>query len=112
MSLASKLNKGSKFTYRMPEGSPYYKLEDLDPKQDYEVKGLWINEEGKFGPSATLICDGFGVNVPRHLLPVCREIMADSEIVDGINAGVFGFRIREAVNKAGQKFLSVEWLDI
>ncbi len=112
MSLASKLNKGSKFTYRMPEGSPYYKLEDLDPKQDYEVKGLWINEEGKFGPSATLICDGFGVNVPRHLLPVCREILADSEIVEGINAGVFGFRIRKAVNKAGQEFLSVEWLDI
>lgn len=112
MSLAAKLNKGSKFFYRMPEGSPYYKLEDLDPKQDYEVKGLWINEDGKFGPSATLICDGFGVNLPRHLVQVCRDILASEDLVEGINAGVLGFRIRKASNKAGQEFLSVEWVDL
>ena len=112
MSLAAKLNKGNKFFYRMPEGSPYYKLDDLDPKQSYEVKGLWINEEGKFGPSATMICDGFGVNLPRHLVPICREILADQDFVDGINSGVFGFKIRKAQNKAGQEFLSVEWVDL
>ena len=112
MSLASKLNKGNLFNYRLPENPSYYKLDELDPKQTYEIKGLWINEDGKFGPSATLICDGYGVNLPRHLVPVCRQILADPEFVEGINAGVFGFRVRKAVNKAGQDFLSVEWVDL
>lgn len=113
MSFTSGLNnKGSLFNYRMPEGSPYYKLEELDQDQTYEIRGLWINETGKFGPSATLICDGFGVNVPKHLLQDCRIILQSPEKVEAINAGTAGFKPRKAVNKAGQEFASLTWVEL
>ena len=113
MSFASKLNKGGNvFYYRLPEGAEYLKLKDLDPTKIYEIKGFWINEKTEFGPAATMICDGFGVNLPDHLLQTVRDILADPDQIEAVNAGTAGFRVRQAENRKGQKFLSVEWMDL
>lgn len=117
MSIASKYNKGSNFTYQAPENTPFISLEALFQQDKegavYVLHSLYINTKGQYGDAPVAITDGYFVNLPRHMLETANEMMKDMEFVDAVNAGKVGFTIRSYVRKGDKKQLySVNWLDI
>lgn len=57
--------------------------------------------------------EDFQVNLPRHLVPVIKEIRSDEKLVSDINAGLVGFKIYEYISKKfNVKAYSIRWVDI
>ena len=111
------LNKAhNSFTYKAPEGTEYVSLKDLyaTAGADGEIvlRGLYINKHSQYGESPVAVITGRFVNLPKHLLATVKEIIADEEMVDQINAGNAGFKIREYIDRNGAKRYTVEWLDL
>lgn len=78
------------------EGFEYKSLMNLhavDPDRTYVVRGIYINDKGKYGPSPLFATDSCYVNLPSHLLETCKELRADREAVNAINEGHMGFKI-------------------
>src|SRR5690606_7774567 len=71
------------FTYDREKTRPYTNLETLDKENGkdkvYKVLGLYINE-GKFGEQGSAVLDDVQVNLPKHLVPVIKEIRSDEEL--------------------------------
>lgn len=117
MSIASKYNKGSAFTYQAPEDVPFISLEKLFHTGGegvvYPLHSLYINNKSKYGDAPVAITDGYFVNLPRHMLDTVREMMGDMELIAAVNGGHVGFTVRPYVRTGDNKPLySVTWLDI
>lgn len=114
-SFANKFNNGVKFDYQTPDGLGYASLKDLyDTNGDskvYTVHALYINTKGKYGEQPLAVTDEAQVNMPSHLVGVVKDIRADEEAVNAINAGKFGFTIYPYEGKNGNGY-SVNWCDI
>lgn len=116
MSIASKYNKGSAFTYQAAEDTPFISLEKLyhtgGEGAVYPLHSLCINNKSRYGDAPVAITDGYFVNLPRHMLDTVREMMADMELVTAVNSGKVGFSVRPYVRNGDNKPLySVTWLD-
>ena len=95
MSFASKYQQ-RKFTADC-KGFDYKSLHELYEQNGgyhvYPLRALYINERSKFGAAPVAATDKCYVNLPSHLCEVCRQMIADPETVDTINAGKAGFSI-------------------
>lgn len=114
MSFATKhAHNGPLFTYQLPEGDKtYLKLKDLQPGTDYELKGLFISKSSQFVKEQPNAVISYAiVNLPQHLLDDVRDMMADEDDVQAINAGTAGFRVIQKNGKKGT-YLSVQWIDL
>ena len=104
------------FTYDKEKSRPYTNLETLYKKHGenkvYKVLGLYINE-GKFGEQGSAVLEDEQVNLPKHLVPVIKEIRSDEKLVSDINAGLVGFKIyKYHTKKYGVNAYSITWVDI
>ncbi len=104
------------FTYDKEKKREYVKLEDLFNEHGkdkvYTVLGLYINE-GKFGEQGSAVLDDVQVNLPKHLVPVIKEIRSNEKLVDDINAGKVGFEIYAYVPRNYNiTAYSIRWVDI
>ena len=104
------------FIYDREKSRPYTNLETLYKKYGkdkvYKVLGLYVNE-GKFGEQGTAVLDDVQVNLPKHLVPVIKEIRADEQLVLDINAGKVGFKIYPYISKKyNVKAYSIRWVEL
>ena len=111
-----KFNHTSPFTFKAGDGFQYYSLRQLaesnKPGTVYKVLALFINDRGRYGDQPLALTPYYYVNLPTHLLNDVTAMIRDNDIVDQINAGQAGFKIREYTNRNGGKSYSVEWVDI
>lgn len=121
MSFAAKHNKESKplFTYKQAEDATFTRCKELyehgytEEKQRHVVcRGLFIVPARRFGDTPVMVCDGFNVNLPGHMLQDVRDIMADPEAVEDINAGKVGAYTYEYTNKLGTLSYGIRWVDL
>lgn len=114
---ANKFNKGSKFTFKTPEGFQYNTLDVLYSQFGNEVvfplKALYLNDKGKFGTHPVAVTDKELVDLPKHMTETVREMIADDEAVDAINNGKVGFTIYQYIDsKYKRTCYSVTWVDV
>ena len=104
------------FVYDREKERPYVNLKDLYEEYGkdkvYQVLGLYINE-GKFGEQGSAVISDNQVNLPKHLVPVIKEIRSNEKLVDDINQGLVGFKIyKYHAKKYGVDAYSIRWVDI
>lgn len=121
MSFANRHNKTTSnlFSYKQIPDAPYYKCREMfdkgfteENKNPVRVLGCYISNAGRYAPNATLICDGFNVNLPKHMVNDVQDILSNEEDIQDINAGVVGVYFYEYVNKNGGKSYSARWCDM
>lgn len=119
MSFAAKHNKSAsyRFTYQQIENPQYLKLKEMYAKgfnsesNTFTVRGAFISKGGRYGDSASLICDGYNVNLPAHMVDEIREIIENQEDVQAINNGTVAAYVYEYENRNGGKSYSIRWVD-
>lgn len=84
-------------------------VEKYGIKKEYIVRALFINKESQFGKQGVIVTDDYNVNLPNHLTELIKEMRADEDVVDIINAGEVQFTIYEYENKKGQKGYSINF---
>lgn len=115
MSIANKFNHGKKFNFEIPKEFQYASLADLYNQNgadfEYLVMGIYKNRKSKFGESYVVATTHELVNVPKHINDSCSAIIADTDAVNAINNGVFGFKIR-AYDYNGVTRFTLYWIDM
>lgn len=104
------------FTYDKEKSRPYTDLETLYKEHGkdkvYKVLGLYINE-GIFDEQGSAVLEDIQVNLPKHLVPVIKEIRSDEKLISDINEGLVGFKIyKYYTKKYGREAYSIRWVDI
>ena len=96
MSIASKYNKGSVFTYQAPDNTPFISLEELYNGSGngtvFPLRSLYINSKGMYGDAPVAITDDYFVNLPKHMLDTVQAMLSDGEFIQAVNNGNVGFR--------------------
>lgn len=78
----------------------------------FQVRGIYINTKGMFDDAPVVALDSAYVNLPAHLTPICKEILADPQAIAAINAGRVGFTIYTYQKPQYHKTCySVKWVD-
>lgn len=118
MSFAAKHNRGNVFLIDTEGWTEYRDLRSLY-KEDgaekvYPLHGFYINRKSQFGDAPVIICDGYFVNCPKHMLDEVKDIMRDPEDIAAINDGKVGFTIRtyEAKNYKNKKCYGITFVDV
>lgn len=104
------------FDYDREKKRAYVSLETLYTENGkdevYKVLGLYINES-KFGVQGSAVLDEIQVNLPKHLVPVIKEIRSNDKLVNDINNGAVGFQIYKYIPKNyNNECYSIKWVDI
>lgn len=111
--LTNRFNRGIRFKVNT-EGFKFNRLKDVYENDDvkYYVKGLYIFST-QYGDSAVVALSDKFVNLPNHMINDVKDMIADDEIVDAINAGKVGFTIRTYDDKkhGKGKCYGVTWFD-
>lgn len=77
------------------------------------IHAIGINGKSKYGPHPFLETKDCLVDLPKHLLETCKQILSDHEMVQEIEEGVIGFKIRTYTdNKFGKECYTIEFVDI
>lgn len=97
------------------EGFEYKKLGELfnkdKPETVFSVYGLYISRKGKYGESPFAASDGYYISLPQHLTDVVKEILADDDCVEAMNASKAGLVIRPYDDEKGVTHYSAEFVD-
>lgn len=120
---------GISATWDKNDKSRYTSLEELfeqyGPDHVFVGRALWIryaklDDKGniidgsmyKENPVVTI--EGVHVNIPQHQLKQVKAMLDSESIIDEVDAGHFGFKIREYDNKykPGEKAYAANWCDI
>lgn len=120
MAFAEKHNKSTSnvFTYQQIKDAPYIKVKDVynngNTSKDtaLTVRGCYVNRGGRYGDSPALICEGFNVNLPNHMLQEVNDILQDPQDIADINAGRVWFYAYEYTNRNGGSSYSIRWVDL
>ena len=93
----------------------FVSLKDLlsacpDRNNRFNLKGLYVNNKGQFGPHPVFIIEGYLVDMPKHLLEETKEILAEGIDIDDIKDGNVFFKVVE-YEKNGSKYSSIRWVD-
>lgn len=107
-------NKGSKFTVQMPKDAPFMNLKDFSEESVVVLRGVYINSKGNYGEEAVGMIDNAFVNLPKHMVDTVKNMIADGEFVDAVNAGKVGFKVRtyEDTKHGKGTCYTVEWVDL
>lgn len=77
------------------------------------IHAIGINGKSKYGPHSFLETKDCLVDLPKHMLETCKQILSDSEMVQEIKEGVIGFKIRTYTdNKYQKECYTIEFVDI
>lgn len=117
MGVANKYNRGTRFTYQLPQNCGFTGLSNLYEEHGagtvYTVRGLYINHKSKFGESPVVIIDDALVNLPKHLLDTAKQMLLDDEFIEAVNNEKVGFTIYTYTNKNNNNLLySISWVDM
>ena len=121
MTFASKYNSTSSsnmFTFKQIENAPYVKCKQLydegyrEGVKTFVILGTFVNEASRYGRSAALICDGFYISLPEHMIKKVDEILQDPEAIADINARKVGGYIYKYQNRNGGDSYSVTFVDL
>lgn len=115
MSIINKYNKGKMFEFNTPEDFNYKSLSDVVKEYGinaiHQVNAIYINTKSRFGDAGILVTSNEMVNLPTHLTPTIKAMIADDEIVDLANDNKLGFKIYEYNSNNGRGY-SVNWVDL
>lgn len=126
MGMFSNLNKviASQFV-RSPEfaGVSFVNLNVLYANRSadtvYKIADMWVNNKSKFGAHAVLGIVNekgeawYNVSIPAHMTEVINQIISSPDMVQAVNDGKCGFKIRPYHSKAYNKdCYSIEFVDI
>ena len=115
MSFANKHNKGSKFNFDT-SNLPYMERRlAFEQYGDNAVKvtAIYINKKSKFGDAPVVATETELINLPTYMLDECKEIIADQDDVDAINAGKVGIVFEEFEDKTfHKKCIGARWVDL
>ena len=105
-------NESGKFKRKLPQGSPYKKLSELEEGKTYTVIGGFISHKGNYGDHAVLALDeGFYADLPKHMTKTVKEILADGEAVEAINSDHCGISTYK-YQKDGKTFTSCNFVNL
>ena len=114
MGIADKYNKvTNRFEFQSDSTFDFFRLSDLyneDPEAVHIVRALWVNEGGNYGPTPVATLEDRYINLPKHLTDTVKDMIADSEAVDAINAQKLGFKVR-TYESNGNTCYSVTFVD-
>lgn len=100
---------------------PFLKLSDVyeDENKVYTIADLWINPKSKFGEHPVVgILDEQGnawqnVSLPKHMTETVKSIINSADMVQAVNDGKAGFKVRKYHSKTYNKdCFSIEFVDI
>ena len=99
------------------DGFTYASLSDLFNQYGknavYPFYALYINRRSRFGEAPVVATRNEFVNLPKHLLDDCQQMLSDPEILEAINRGECGFRIYQYTDaRYNRVCFGVEWVDI
>ena len=87
--------------------------DNYDDTRIHPIHAIGINEKSKYGPHPFLETEDCLVDLPKHLLETCKQILSDTEMVQEIKEGLIGFKIRTySDNKFGKECYTIEFVDI
>lgn len=79
----------------------------------HPIHGIGINGKSKYGAHPFLEVKDYLVDLPKHMLDTCKQILNDHEMVQEIKDGTIGFIIRTYTdNKFGKECCTIEFVDI
>lgn len=112
-------NTSSVFNYKQVEDATFAKCKELyehgyteEKQRHITVRGCFINKGGRYGDSPALICEGFNVNLPSHMIKDIQDILASDEDIAAINAGKVGAYVYQYENSRGGTSYSIRWIDL
>ena len=83
MGIASKFNKGKRFTFEIPKEFQFASLVDLYNNNGadhvYTVMALYISHKSQYGDAPVAVTTAELVNLPKHLVDSVRAICADAD---------------------------------
>lgn len=105
------------YNYELNDDYTFISLEDLftstDENSAFRILGFYTSTAGKYGEAPVVVIKNYLVNLPKHLLEPVKEIMADEEMTELINAGKCAFEIYTYYSKAFDvDCYSVKFLDV
>lgn len=112
MSITKYNSTARRFSFVASPDFKYYKLRDMKADKVYPIMGWYINEKGKYGPSAAIITDRFYVNVPQHIMEKLRKMEDDPEVIADVNAGKCGFQVKKYTTNTGSEGYTIEFKEV
>lgn len=96
---------------------PFITLKDLRDKyvngSIFDIHAIGINRKSKYGAHPFLEVKDYLVDLPKHLLATCEEILNDTEMVEEIKEGIVGFKIKTYIDsKFNKECYTIEFVDI
>lgn len=77
------------------------------------IHGVGINGKSKYGAHPFLETNSYLVDLPKHMLDTCKQILDDTEMVEEIKEGIVGFKIRTYIDsKFNKECYTIEFVDI
>lgn len=77
------------------------------------IHGIGINGKSKYGAHPFLETKDSLVDLPKHKLATCEEILNDPEMVEEIKEGIIGFKIKTYIDsKFNKECYTIEFVDI
>lgn len=112
----NELFSGRTFNYDMTQ-NVYMKLReylDAGHADHGIVRGMYVSNKGEYGPSPVLVIDGINLNLPKHMVDKVKMIRGNADMVQAINEGKCGFKIREYQDKKNSNVtrLTVDFYDM
>lgn len=96
---------------------PYKKVSELDQKDKYVVKGMFINrnksekELKEYGASVVLILDGVLLSAPNHYENAVQSILDDPEKIQAVKDGKCAIGDFYTYESHGKTCFAFKWLD-
>lgn len=115
MGIANKYNRqGSRFTAEIPEDLPFMKLSELgESDTPFIILTMWINTKGKFGAHPVIATPSGLVDFPNSMTETVKEMIADDEVIEAVNAGKLGFTVRKYhTNRYNRDAYTADFVDL
>lgn len=114
MGVASKYNRGNRFTTEIPKNLPFIKLSELGATNTpFIILTMWINTKGKFGAHHVIATPSGIVDFPNSMTETVREMIKDDEVIEAVNNGKLGFTVRKYhSNKYNRDAYTADFVDL
>lgn len=107
----------SEYAFKIDFEKGFVTLKELRDSYDdghiHTIHAIGINNKSKYGAQPYFEIEDCLVDLPKHLLKTCEQILRDPEMVKEIKEGVIGFMIRTYTDKIfGRECYTIEFVDI
>lgn len=115
MSFADRHKKGSRFTWKVPEGvqPTFKKLSDYPVDTTFKIMAIFINTKGKYKDHPVFITDqNIFLDIPAGNLDESKKIIDSDDDVSDINAGKVGIVTEKYISKQYGEQMGFKWVDL